>query len=372
MTGSELRKICYYDEFNCLCGDCPDNCCHGWGIPLDEEALERFKNEKGLYGMWIRSTIHGHDQKIFSPLSIRCPHLRRDGYCGMQKKKGEAYIADVCREYPRVRMNYGPAAEFHLDLSCVHAASLFLRHLGEEELLVESGPEDIPEQYGNNDDMQHFEILYEHRAGLIALIRAAIAEGADILNDVLRFMAGREFLIQKDLLIQGETDKWDSDDELDIGRDLFPLSIDDINEMMSTCFYEEWLKYSAPYLYKLCKMYYKSFDKLSYSDGAKELDALFKKYIYHDPAAVKLMGEYIISVLLRRYLISFEDYSPYHHFKDAYLSMNLFCLFYMLWYDKNGKPKKSDIAHMIAVTEKRFFHNDNALKDVHAAVKEEK
>ena len=372
MNDTELRKICYYDEFKCLCGACPDNCCHGWSIPLDEEALSRFKKEKGLYGIWLRSTIHGREQKIFSPLSIRCPHLRRDGYCDLQKKKGEAYIADVCREYPRVRMNYGPAAEFHLDLSCIHAASLFLSHLGEEELLVDSDSEDLPEQYGNNDDQEHFLNLYDHRYSLIALIRAAVEEGADVLNDALRFIAGREWLIQKDLLIKGSSDKWYSDDELDIGRDLFPLSINDINEIMSTCFYEEWLRYSEPFLYKLCRMYYKSFDRLSYKQGDEELRSLFKKYIYHDPAAIRLMGEYVISLLLRRYLMSFEDYSPYHHFKDAYLSMNLLCLFYMLWYEKKGKPEKSDIAHMIAAVEKRFFHNDNVLKDVHASVRSEK
>ena len=41
-------------------------------------------------------------------------------------------------------------------------------------------------------------------------------------------------------------------------------------------------------------------------------------------------------------------------------------------YDKNGKPKKKDVARMMAAAEKRFFHNDNALKDVHAAVRAEK
>ncbi len=372
MSDTPLLKTGYYDEFKCLMGKCPDNCCHGWGIPLDEEALERFKKEKGLWGMWIRSTIHGKEQKVFSPMSVRCPHLCRDGLCGLQKKRGESFIADVCREYPKVRMNYGPVAEYHLDLSCVHAASLFLRHRDDEELLIRSSAEDLPETYGNNDDIEYFTTLYSHRQTIIDTINAASLMGAKELDDALRRIAGREWAIQKELLTLGNSDKWDDDDVYDTGQELFLLPIEDVNEMMSTCFFEEWLQYSGKYLYKLCKLYYKCFDKLNYRQGDELWHDMSERYIYNDPHIVKLAGDYMISLILRRYLISYEDYSPYHHFKDAYLSLNLFLLFYMLSYEKNGKPKKREIAHIISVVEKRFFHNDYALKDIHAAVKTEK
>lgn len=369
MSHPPLRKISYYDEFKCRSSECPDNCCHGWVIPLDEDILKRISGEKGLYGFWLRSTVHGKYQKIFSPLSIRCPHLTREGLCGIQKRKGESYIADVCREYPKIRMNYGPLAEYFLDLSCVHAAFLFLHHYDDEELLVQGGDEELPGTYGNNEDRDHFKRLYEHRANMVAELRRACRVSAEELNDSLCAYAGREWRVQNQLLIKGKSDLWESDEAEDIGCDLFPLSIKQINEMMSTCFYEEWLKYSAPFLYKLCRMYYKAFDKLDYEKGAEELKRLFDSYIAVDERMVTLCGEYFVSVILRRYMMSFEDYSPYHHFKDAYLVLNLFCLFYALWYDKNGKPKKIEIARIMAAVEKRFFHNDNALKDVHAAVK---
>ena len=372
MSDTPLLKISYYDEFKCLMGKCPDNCCHGWGIPLDEEALGRFKKEKGLWGMWIRSTIHGKEQKVFSPMSVRCPHLCRDGLCGLQKKRGESYIADVCREYPKVRMNYGPLAEYHLDLSCVHAASLFLRFRNEDELLKDSCAEDLPETYGNNDDEEYFSTLYLHRQKMIDGIKEASVTGAEELDHLLCSMAGREWMIQKDLLVLGKSEKWDDDEVYDPGCRIFVFPIESINEMMSTCFFEEWLQYSGKYLYKLCKLYYKRFDKLNYKQGEELWNELTERYVYNDPHIVRLAGDYMISLLLRRYLISYEDYSPYHHFKDAYLSLNLFLLFYILWYDKNGKPKKREIAHIISVVEKRFFHNDYALKDIHAAVKAEK
>ncbi len=367
-----LWKINYYDEFSCLGGKCPDNCCHGWSIPLDDEALKRFKAETGLYGAWIRSTIHGKEQKVFSPMALRCPHICRDGLCGLQKKRGEAFIADVCREYPRVRMNYGPLAEYHLDLSCVHAASLFLHYRDREELLKEAEASDLPETYGNNDDSVYFEQIYDHRDMILGAVYNASRTDADSLNEVLRSLAGAEWCLQLDMLTKGKSDAWDGGDAAMLKYDLFPLPVHFINEMMSTCFYEEWLKYSAPFLYGLCRMFYKSFDKLDYMQGEERIRKLFDEHVAGNEHALRLMGDYMISLLLRRYLMAFEDYSPYHHFKDAYLGLNMFCLFYMLWCEKNGRPKKKDIAHIISVTEKRLFHNDNALKDVHAAVSVEK
>ena len=35
------RKPQYYDHFQCLAGSCPDTCCAGWQIVIDEESMER-------------------------------------------------------------------------------------------------------------------------------------------------------------------------------------------------------------------------------------------------------------------------------------------------------------------------------------------
>ena len=34
----------FYDSFVCTAGDCPDTCCAGWQIMIDEESLERYEN----------------------------------------------------------------------------------------------------------------------------------------------------------------------------------------------------------------------------------------------------------------------------------------------------------------------------------------
>ena len=40
----------YYDKFVCTAGDCPDSCCAGWQIVIDETSLERYGNEKSEFG----------------------------------------------------------------------------------------------------------------------------------------------------------------------------------------------------------------------------------------------------------------------------------------------------------------------------------
>lgn len=35
----------FYDKFICTAGDCPDTCCAGWQIMIDEESLERYGKE---------------------------------------------------------------------------------------------------------------------------------------------------------------------------------------------------------------------------------------------------------------------------------------------------------------------------------------
>ena len=37
----------YYDKFKCIADKCPDTCCAGWQIVIDEASLEKYKKLKG-------------------------------------------------------------------------------------------------------------------------------------------------------------------------------------------------------------------------------------------------------------------------------------------------------------------------------------
>ena len=47
----------YYDKFQCVADKCPDTCCAGWQIMIDEESLERYGAVKGDFGKRLINSI---------------------------------------------------------------------------------------------------------------------------------------------------------------------------------------------------------------------------------------------------------------------------------------------------------------------------
>lgn len=41
------RYPVYYKEFVCAAGDCPDTCCAGWDVVVDEETAARYAAVEG-------------------------------------------------------------------------------------------------------------------------------------------------------------------------------------------------------------------------------------------------------------------------------------------------------------------------------------
>ena len=37
----------YYKEFSCIAGSCPDTCCAGWQIVIDNKTLKKYQHFKG-------------------------------------------------------------------------------------------------------------------------------------------------------------------------------------------------------------------------------------------------------------------------------------------------------------------------------------
>ena len=55
----------YYDKFVCTAGDCPDTCCAGWQIVIDEASLERYGNEKSEFGTRLRNSIDWDEECFY-------------------------------------------------------------------------------------------------------------------------------------------------------------------------------------------------------------------------------------------------------------------------------------------------------------------
>ena len=123
----EIWKPDYYDAFHCIAAACPDSCCQEWDVDVDEETAEYYKNLPGPLGDRLRQVLRKEDgQTVMTIVEGRCPMWRRDGLCRIHAELGEQALCQVCREFPRLRHDYGDFVELGLELSCPEAARILL------------------------------------------------------------------------------------------------------------------------------------------------------------------------------------------------------------------------------------------------------
>ena len=123
----KITKPAYYDEFRCLAGDCPDSCCQEWDVDVDEKSAAFYRGLPGELGDRLREVLQ--DTEAGTVMTIqdgRCPMWRADGLCRIQAELGEGALCQVCRQFPRLRHDYGDFVELGLELSCPEAARRIL------------------------------------------------------------------------------------------------------------------------------------------------------------------------------------------------------------------------------------------------------
>lgn len=123
----KITKPSYYDLFRCIAGSCPDSCCKEWEVEVDDASAARYRSLTGSLGDRLRRVLRSEDGVTRMTIEDgRCPMWRQDGLCRIQAELGEEALCQVCREFPRLRHDYGDFLELGLELSCPEAARLIL------------------------------------------------------------------------------------------------------------------------------------------------------------------------------------------------------------------------------------------------------
>lgn len=119
----------YVKDFRCDGKACDAQCCRGWNIQLDKEAVERFhkapkKLRRELFSHISKNETTGVHEIVKK--NDACPMLGGDLLCSLQKRRGEGFLADVCAEYPRLTTQFPEKLERALCMTCPVAAKLAL------------------------------------------------------------------------------------------------------------------------------------------------------------------------------------------------------------------------------------------------------
>lgn len=129
----------YYEQFTCIAQNCPDSCCKEWSVDIDDDAAAFYRSLEGPLGDRLRQVLQ--DTACGTVMNIedgRCPMWRQDGLCRIHAELGHDALCRTCREFPRLRHDYGDFMELGLELSCPEAARLILT--GKQNFCVRTVP----------------------------------------------------------------------------------------------------------------------------------------------------------------------------------------------------------------------------------------
>ena len=115
----------YYKEFSCIAGACPDTCCAGWQIVIDDQTLKKYQHFKGPFRNRLHNDIDWKEH-VFRQYNRRCAFLNEENLCDIYTEAGPEMFCRTCRNYPRHMEEFDGLREGSLSLSCIEAAKIIL------------------------------------------------------------------------------------------------------------------------------------------------------------------------------------------------------------------------------------------------------
>ena len=201
----------YYDDFVCIADKCPDTCCSGWQIVINEEYLEKYRKNTEYETIDMKEYVDFKEGVFKQSEDRRCAFLREDNLCKLCFEYGESALCKTCHEYPRHIEEFENVRETTLSLSCPEVARILLNKV--EPVTFSSEENDEYEEYEDFDFML-YSVLVDARDVMISIlqdrsididVRAGMVLG--LANDIDKRLAdGRMFTIQE-LLDYVKTEK---------------------------------------------------------------------------------------------------------------------------------------------------------------------
>ena len=194
----------YYKEFTCIAADCPDTCCSGWQIVIDDEYLKKYKSGTAFPDIDMRKYVDFKEKVFKQSADRRCAFLRDDNLCKLCYEYGEISLCRTCHLYPRHIEEFENVRETTLSISCPEVAKIILNRV--EPVTFITSEDDTEEEY-DDFDLMMYSTLCDARDVMIKIlqdrnipidVRAGMVLA--ISNDMDRKLEKGEFFTISDLL----------------------------------------------------------------------------------------------------------------------------------------------------------------------------
>lgn len=145
----------FFKDFECVADSCPNTCCAGWTIIIDEATRKKMVDKEDILGIPAKDWLVEKDGRVTAKLNNgRCCMLNDKNLCEVVLKLGPEYLSHTCTVYPRIVKKYGDIQEIYLTLSC---PEVIKRLMACSYVDFDFGEDDLP-----GDNFEHKELyLFE-------------------------------------------------------------------------------------------------------------------------------------------------------------------------------------------------------------------
>ena len=158
-------------EFQCMASSCPDTCCAGWEIVVDEESAARFRAMDGEIGARMQQAlcIVDGETQLRRHGDGRCVLLNEKNLCDLYASCGEGSLCRTCHLHPRFVAQFGARREIMPGLSCPAWVETYLLRDERVEFITEETDEPITD-YTDIDAALFFK-LYRARTSVLEMLQ---------------------------------------------------------------------------------------------------------------------------------------------------------------------------------------------------------
>lgn len=147
----------YYQKFKCIANDCPDTCCAGWQIVIDDETLDQYEHMTGPFATRLKNSVDWKEG-CYLQNKGRCLFLNNKNLCDIYlETMDESNWCTTCKEYPRHIEEFEGVREISLGMSCPEAAKIILECKEKVEFVTHS--DDEQEEYEEFDYLLYTKLL---------------------------------------------------------------------------------------------------------------------------------------------------------------------------------------------------------------------
>jgi hypothetical protein len=127
----------YVKDFTCLADACPDHCCGGWKVTIDNKTHDNLMAEMKTNSSNYFDRYDEHRYAI-KQRNKECIFLTEKGLCTIHRDHGQSKLSNICRSFPKKGYHLPSGLEVTTFLSCPQVVHLlFAKKNSIEHCLIE-------------------------------------------------------------------------------------------------------------------------------------------------------------------------------------------------------------------------------------------